>query len=98
MTRAAYLDQLQELRDNIVAMSSLVDKAIARSIDALRRQDVQLAREVIAADSQINHLRWQTEEKALLVLATQAPMAGDLRMISAVIHIATELERMADHA
>ena len=98
MTRQAYLHQLQELRDNIVAMSSLVDKAIARSIDALRRQDVQLAREVVIADAQINGMRWQTEERALLVLATQAPIAGDLRMISGVIHIATELERMADHA
>jgi len=98
MTREAYLHQLQELRDNVVSMSSLVDKAIARSVDALRRQDVQLAREVVAADRQINQVRWQTEEKALLVLATQAPIAGDLRMISGVIHIATELERMADHA
>ena len=79
-------------------MSSLVDKAIAKSVDSLRRQDVQLAREVVAADRQINHLRWRTEEKALLVIATQAPMAGDLRVVSAVIHIATELERMADHA
>ena len=98
MTREAYFHQLQELRDNVVSMSSLVDKAIARSVDALRRQDVQLAREVVAADRQINHLRWQTEEKALVVLATQAPMASDLRVISAVIHIVTELERMADHA
>jgi len=98
MTREAYLHQLQELRDNVVSMSSLVDKAIARSVDALRRQDVQLAREVVVADRQINRLRWQTEEKALLVIATQAPMARDLRVISAVIHIVTELERMADHA
>ena len=98
MTREAYLHQLQELHDNIVSMSSLVDKAIARSVDALRRQDVQLAREVVAADREINHVRWQTEEKALLVIATQAPMASDLRVVSSVIHIATELERMADHA
>lgn len=98
MTREAYLHQIQELRDDIVAMSSMVDKAIARSVDALRRQDVQLAREVAKADGEINRLRWQTEERALRVIATQAPMAGDLRLISGVIHIATELERMGDHA
>jgi phosphate transport system protein len=98
VTREAYLHQLQELRDNVVSMASFVDKAIAKSVDSLRRQDVQLAREVVSADRQINHLRWQTEEKALLVIATQAPMARDLRVVSAVIHIATELERMADHA
>lgn len=98
MTRERYVHQLQELRDDIVAMASMVDKAIARSTDALKRQDLNLAQEVIQADLEINRQRWATEEKALLVIATQAPMARDLRMISAVIHIATELERMGDHA
>ncbi len=98
MTRERYAHQLKELRDDIVAIASMVDKAIARSTDALKRQDLNLAQEVIQADREINQQRWATEEKALLVIATQAPMAGDLRMISAVIHIATELERMGDHA
>jgi phosphate transport system protein len=98
MTREAYAHQIRSIRDDIVAMSSMIDKAIARSVDALRRQDVQLAEEVIKADCEINRVRWSIEERALLVIATQAPMAGDLRTISAVIHIATELERMGDHA
>jgi phosphate transport system protein len=98
MTREAYAHQIQGLRDDVVEVSSMVDKAIARSIEALRLQNVQLAREVIAADIDINRLRWRTEERALLVIATQAPMAGDLRTIAAVIHIVTDLERMADHA
>ncbi len=98
MTREAYLHQIQGLRDDVVAMSSMVDKAIARSIEALQNQDIDLAREVKTADQEINAVRWRTEERALLVIATQAPMAGDLRTISAVIHIVTELERMGDHA
>lgn len=98
MTREAYLHQIQELRDRIVHMSSLADKAIARSVDALRTQDVPLAREIIQSDGVINRMRWEIEEQALLVIATQGPMARDLRTISAVIHIATELERMSDHA
>jgi len=98
MTREAYAHQIQNLRDDVVAMSSMVDKAIARSIDALKKQDLGLAEEVIRADREINRVRWQTEERALLLIATQAPMAGDLRTISAVIHIVTDLERMADHA
>jgi phosphate transport system protein len=76
----------------------MIDKALARSVEALRQQDVRLAEEVIKADREINRVRWSIEERALLVIATQAPMAGDLRTISAVIHIATELERMGDHA
>ncbi len=98
MTRVVFLHELQELRDDVVAMASMTDKAIARSIDALKRQDVSLAREVMNADRYINNHRWQTEERALHLIATQAPMAGDLRTISAAIHITTELERMADHA
>ena len=98
MTREAYMHQIQGLRDDVVTMSSMVDKAIARSVDALRAQDVDLAREVMKSDQEINRIRWRTEERALLVIATQAPMAGDLRTISAVIHIVTDLERMGDHA
>jgi phosphate transport system protein len=98
VTREGFAHQIQGLRDDIVAMSSMVDKALARSVEALRLQDVGLAREVIKADSEINAVRWKTEERALLLIATQAPMAGDLRTISSVIQIATELERMADHA
>jgi len=97
VTRVAFSHQIQELRDDVVAMASMVDKAIARSIDALKHQDVRLAREVAAADQGINDQRWRIEERALLVIATQAPIANDLRTISAVIHIVTDLERMADH-
>ena len=98
MTRQNYENQLQELRDSVIAMSSLVDKAIARSVDALKNQDLELATLVVHDDLQINQLRWDAEEHALLIIATQAPMARDLRVISAVIHIVTEQERMADHA
>ena len=98
MTREGFAHQIRGLRDDIVAMSSMVDKALARSVDALRLQDVPLAREIVKADVEINRARWKIEERALLLIATQAPMAGDLRTISSVIHIATELERMADHA
>lgn len=98
MTREAYVHQLHGLRDDIVGMSSMIDKALVRSVDALRTQNLQVADEVVRADREINNLRWDIEERALLLIATQAPMAGDLRLISAIIHIATELERMGDHA
>jgi phosphate transport system protein len=98
MTRQNYEQQLHSLRQAIIAMSSMVDKAIARSVDALKQQDVGLAEQVVQEDRLINQARWDTEEQALLIIATQAPMARDLRVISGVIHIATELERMADHA
>jgi phosphate transport system protein len=98
MTRQLYDQELADLRGSVVAMASMTNKAIDNAVTALAQRDVRLAEQVIAADRAINEHRWRTEEQALLVIATQAPMAKDLRMIAAVIHIVTDLERMADHA
>lgn len=96
--RKAYTHQLQGLRDDVVSLSSMVDKAAWRATEALIRQDVRVAKEVVANDRAINGARWRIEEQGLHLIATQAPMAGDLRSIAAVIHIVTDLERMGDYA
>ena len=98
MARYEYTQELENLRGAVVAMSSMVDKAISRSLESLMGQNVQIAEEVVHADQIINRQRWATEEQALLIIATQAPMAGDLRSIAAAISIVTDLERMGDHA
>jgi len=97
-TRAAFGRQLQALQDELLLMASMVEKAVDRSVDALGRLDPVLAREVIAGDAMINAKRWHIEEHAVTLIATQQPMAGDLRMITSVIHVVTDLERMADYA
>lgn len=98
MTRAAYTNQIQDLQDSVVSMASMVDKAIARAMDAMQAQDVQLAQVVREGDQEINELRWAGERQALTLIATQGPMAGDLRLITAAMQIFTDLERMGDHA
>jgi phosphate transport system protein len=98
MTRTDYTHQIELLRGSVVAMSSMVDKAIERAMEALRRQDTDLATMVINGDAAINENRWQIEEQALTIIATQAPMATDLRQILSAISIVTDMERMADHA
>jgi len=98
MTREQYSHQIKDLRSSVVAMASMVDKAVNSAVVALVQRDVSLAQQVVAEDRAINQHRWQTEEQALLMIATQAPMAKDLRTIAAAIHIVTDLERMADHA
>jgi phosphate transport system protein len=98
MTREQYAHQLKDLRSSVVTMASMVDKAINNAVVALGQRDLPLAQQVVAEDRAINEHRWQTEELALLLIATQAPMAKDLRTIAAAIHIVTDLERMADHA
>lgn len=96
--RAAFDRQLHTLLDDTLLLGSMVEKAIERCIDALVRLDADLARQVIADDSQINSRRYKLEEDAVRLIATQQPMAGDLRLIASVIHISTDLERIGDYA
>ncbi len=98
MLRETFEDQLRELQDDLLAMGNLVDRAIERSIQALTDRDVLLAQEIIDDDALINQVQREIEEKCLVLIATQQPMASDLRVITAVSSIATELERMGDHA
>jgi len=77
--RQAYRLQLAQLGDEVLTMGSMVDKALERSMDALARRDVDLARQVVADDSFINAKRMGIEEGAVILLATQQPMASDLR-------------------
>ncbi len=96
--RAVLNRELSELREDILSMGSMVDSAIEKSMLALDTRDVALAHQVVAADEDINQLRFKIEEEALLILATQQPMAKDLRIVIAGIHFAVELERIGDHA
>jgi phosphate transport system protein len=98
MTRTVFTQSMQQMQEEMLQLGSMVEKAVARSIEALRNQNVQLAQQVIENDEHINALRWKIEENATLLIATQAPLARDLRYIFAIMHIATELERMADYA
>jgi phosphate transport system protein len=79
-------------------MSSLVDIAIEKSMASLYDRDSAMAAEVVAGDMVVNDLRYAVEDEALQILATQQPMATDLRQVVAAIHIAVELERIGDHA
>lgn len=97
-TRTVFTNDLRELLNEVMILGSMVERAIDEAIVALRDQDVDRARAVISGDDEINRRRWQLEEESLRLMALQAPMAGDLRRIAAVMHVATDLERMADHA
>jgi phosphate transport system protein len=97
-TRVTFDRQLQSLQDDVLLLGSMVEKAVERSVDALNRRDIELARRVIDDDNQIDAKRWEIEERAIQLIATQQPMAGDLRAIASVMNIVTDLERMADHA
>jgi len=98
MGRETFQRSLRELQESVLAMGSMVSQAIERSTQAMKSRDLRLAQAVITDDAAINEERFRIEEQALLLIATQAPMAGDLRRLAAVLNIITDLERMADHA
>jgi phosphate transport system protein len=96
--RRALDTQFAALQDELLRMGTLVDEAIAGSMQALRTRNRPLAEKVVAGDAALNRLRYEVEEACLTLIATQQPAASDLRAILALDMIAVELERMGDHA
>ena len=96
--RTGFHKKLREIQDDILVMGSMVSKAIARAIEALQNRDLKLAQQIINDDRKINQKRFEIEEKCVQLIATQQPMANDLRTIISVLNIITELERIGDYA
>ncbi len=89
---------LKYLQEDILAMAGAVQRAVNNAVRALQTRDVELARQVIAGDDAINQQENRVEEECLKMLALHQPVASDLRRITAVLKINTDLERMADLA
>jgi phosphate transport system protein len=89
---------MQERLDSILVLGSMVEQAITGSVRALKDRDLNAAQEIYDNDRTINNKRYEIEEQTLSIVATQQPMARDLRILSSVLDIAGELERMGDYA
>ena len=98
MPRAGFDRDLQMVQDELLALGSMVEKAIGRSLDALKNRDLLMAQEVIRDDDVIDQKQEEIEERCIDLIATQQPMAMDLRILVTVIHLGIELERMGDYA
>ncbi len=98
MIRADLDRQITHLQVEITLLADVVDKAIYRSVEALKDRDLAESQSVIDGDDYIDQKRYDIEEICVDLIATQQPMAGDLRAIVAMLHIAVELERMGDYA
>ena len=98
MPREDFDRDLRQLMDDLLMLGSMVEKAIARAVDALKRRDLESSLEVVKEDDYIDQKRFDIEERCINLIATQQPMAGDLRTLIAMLHIAVELERMGDYA
>ena len=95
--RSGFRKRLREIEDEILIMGSMVADSLDNSMEALKNRDLELAKKVIADDSAINKKRFDIENKCIEIIATQQPLAGDLRIIIAALNIIVELERIGDY-
>ncbi len=98
MPREKFVNDMHRLQDETVALGAMAERAVMESVQALKERDFDHARRIIEGDRPINEKRYAIENETLTLIATQQPMAGDLRTLAAILEIATELERMADYA
>jgi phosphate transport system protein len=98
MPREQFHRQLEALQDGVLEMGSMVDRAVERGMQSLIDRDIDLARRVVDEDADINAMGFHLQNMCLSLLAQQAPMATDLRVIVSVTMIVSDLERMGDHA
>ena len=98
MPRTGLERSLKELTDDMLALGSIVEQSIDHAIDALKRRDKELAEKIIKDDDIIDRKRFDIEEACIRLIATQQPMAQDLRLLVAILNIIVELERIGDYA
>ncbi len=98
MTRKAFEQQIRELMGKMLVLGSMVEQALMESAEALWKRDLEASRRVVERDREINDRRFALEALTIGLIATQQPVAGDLRLLAAVLEIASELERIGDYA
>ena len=96
--RAVFDRDLQNLQDELLALGSMVEKATIKAVEALKTRDLAMSQQVIREDDLIDLKRAELEERAVDLIAVQQPVASDLRMLIATLHVSMELERIGDYA
>lgn len=98
MPRETFERELNKLQDDLLVLGSMVEQAVIASLEALKNRDFDASQKIFAADKYINIKRYEIEQNTLTLIATQQPMARDLRLLAAILEIITELERIGDYA
>jgi phosphate transport system protein len=97
-TRVHFIEELSRLNHDVLAMGTRVEESLRKALEALKGQNVELAREVKASDELVNALQLKIEDQAAVLIATQQPVARDLRELVTVFKVTDNLERAGDHA
>ena len=90
--------KIHRVLDDILILGSMVEQALLKSVDALKRQDLILAQRIYDGDIRVNTKRFDIENDVMVLIATQQPMARDLRILASTLEVASELERIGDYA
>jgi phosphate transport system protein len=98
MVRKTFESEIQQVKDDVLILGSMVEKALLDSVDALKKRDIKAAEKLYLDDRDINKKRFEIENHLMILIATQQPMAHDLRLLASTMEIISELERMGDYA
>jgi len=98
MLRDAFQRELLRVQDELILLGSMVESALRESVEILKRRDHEAAKRLRKADHLINKQRFSIEDEVMTLIATQQPVAGDMRVLAAILEISTELERLGDYA
>jgi phosphate transport system protein len=98
MIRKTFENELQQVKDDVLVLGSMVEQAILDTVEALKKRDVKASEKILEADREINKKRFEIENQLMILIATQQPMAHDLRLLASTMEIISELERMGDYA
>jgi len=96
--RKAFETELQQVKDDVLVLGSMVEQAVLDSVEALKKRNIEASRKILEMDKQINIKRFEIENQLMILIATQQPMAHDLRLLASSLEIISELERMGDYA
>jgi phosphate transport system protein len=98
MLRKTFESELQQVKDSVLMLGSMAEQAILNSVEALKKRDIQASEKILEFDREINKKRFEIENQLMILIATQQPMAHDLRLLASSMEIISELERMGDYA
>jgi len=98
MLRKTFENEIQQVKDDVLVLGSMVEQAILNSVEALKKRDIKASERIYQEDMEINKKRFDIENKLMVLIATQQPMAHDLRLLASCMEIISELERMGDYA
>ena len=98
MLRKTFETEIKQVKDEVLLLGSMVEEAIIGSVESLKKRDLKASRQILVNDTEINKKRFKIESQLMILIATQQPMAHDLRLLASTMEIISELERMGDYA